>query len=664
MSCFLLVVLGCGCGTAQAQDNASTKAETAKPKITFSSEAEEKLADYVKKIGEAKRRFWRERILKEIEEIAKVTGLNPDGKKALEIPAQESVDRCVEGWSVRMDEVWRQQYQNAAQSKQLLRVLQQVLPQAEVYAREDFFGDYVRPEEDPAWSAAVRRILTTDQMVAWGEAQAARKQALDKEIGQFLKPSLARTRDQFSGPMLAKVAELKAALSLSKEREEQLAALAKAATDKSAETWQKNAEKNLFFMSEEQRRQVIKRGQFYFGLDEKDLPLQQAVWKEGLAALLSADEQARLQRAQEEQKSRRAKVLGQVLVAELDEKVAFTASQRQRLEPIAERLVKGQPALFPQNSSDNYQNFPVQVFFAAGSKADENELKPILDATQWKHWLEVCQEGSTRVDAENTGEAAADPGGNQTPPEPEDFEHGISDFLTGKSTTRRKELLAPLLLKTEDAARVTDLGAESIARLQTAARGAAEETLAAWKTQTDQYVRSNLNDVTARDVKRRLAGMEDYYFRQRSGNQPDKQPIWEKTWKAELTEAQQAAWQKEVEERRGYREKIIAAAVVAEFDRKNLLTAGQREKIAPLVEKIIQDYSPDIANYFTNSDQGPWYLQYYSKFIPFAGVPEKEMKEILSKEQWERWTACNEYINSLQYWTNLQANHEQRVKRK
>jgi hypothetical protein len=356
------------------------------------------------------------------------------------------------------------------------------------------------------------------------------------------------------------------------------------------------------------------------------------------------------------------------MVSLLDEKIAFTGKQRQQLQPIAERLVKDQAALFPENDSNSYNNFPSGIFFVAGSKATAEELEPILDRAQWKHWQESCtaiaaeaideDEVAAAKLEETKGSAAA------RTPEPEDVERGISDFLHDLTVLERTRNLGTMILKAEDAARVAQLGSVAIGRLQTAARGAAERCLQNWKSNADQMVRSNLTDVTPQNVKQRLAAMQGQYSFRQGNTGPAEQPVWEKTVKAELTEEQRTAWKKEVDARQQYSEKAVTSVIMEEFDRRNSLKPGQWEKLEPLVAKVVIEYSPDIQNYFSYNNGAPWYLQYFSKFIPIAAVPEKEIKAILSKEQWERWTGSNEFGNSNNYWDNLKRNHEQRIKAK
>lgn len=321
---------------------------------------------------------------------------------------------------------------------------------------------------------------------------------------------------------------------------------------------------------------------------------------------------------------------------------------------------------FLENKSE-YGNLAPQTFFVAASKATEEETKPILDPVQWKHWQEICAPKNPEANPPKTEVNANQP---PQPAEPEDLERAISDFLQEKTVGGRKRLLAATILKAEDAARVAQLPADMADRLRTAARGDAEESLAAWKTQMDQFLRSNfVRDATAQNVKQRLASLDDYYFGDRFSpfsrrDAQDKESIWDKSVKNELTDQQRGAWQKEVDGRSAYREKAIASALMAEFDRKNPITPGQWEKLEPIIAGILKDYSPEIANNFSSSNDTPWYLQYYSMFMPFAGVPEKDFKAILTKEQWDRWTGSNECSNSANYWENIQQNHEQRVKAK
>lgn len=83
------------------------------------------------------------------------------------------------------------------------------------------------------------------------------------------------------------------------------------------------------------------------------------------------------------------------------------------------------------------------------------------------------------------------------------------------------------------------------------------------------------------------------------------------------------------------------------------------EKIEPKVAAIIKEYGDDIVR-FGFSEETKWFLQGYSMFMPIAGIPEKEMKGILSKEQWDCLAGTQEYANGMSNWENVKQNHDQR----
>ena len=642
-----------------AQNPKPATNEEGKTKFVFSPEGEAKFAEFVKKVAEAKRNLWELRMKKEITAVAKITGLDAMGVKALEIPAQQAAALAMEGWTVKFEEYFRRAY--SRQPEQIVELLDQIIPQAENYATANYVADYAPPTEQAPWIEGLRSVLSADQATKWTEVQGERERRLRTEIGAFLKPNIARTREQLEPAIQMKSAEMKLALALPKERADRIDALAKAVVDASAEEWGKRAERVLLSMEDQQRAQVMKTGHFYLAPETKELPAQRAAWKAGLTELLSDEERARLKKIAAERRQRQWAVIGQLMMAELDEKIAFSATQRQRLQPLIERLAKDQPGLVAEEDSDTFVTFSPQTFLLAAARATEEELEPFLEPVQRKRWQEVCTEKKASrprpIVKSGTDKKTSEP-----PPDPEVFELTLSDFLHEKAAKERKRLLGTMMVKAEDVARAAQLSPETFARLQTAARGATEELLATWNAGLDSTIRSQLREATPETIKQRLASVQDYYF-QRSGVSSQSQPVWESTVKKELTPEQQSAWQKEVDERAAYRAKAIVAAILAEFDRRNTLTVEQWTKLEPVIAKVLKEYGPDIGNMFSYANSSPWYLQQHTMLMVFAGVPDNELKPILTAEQWDQWTKSDAFTNSRSYWENVQSNHAQRVKR-
>jgi hypothetical protein len=653
----------CAIQPVHAQETAA-----ARPKAVFPPEIEAKFADFLKKVTEAKRQVLNQQMERQIQDLQKVTGLGPEPVKALEAAAGQAVDLYLPKWSAKLDEMIRQGYGGARPSQQMLAALEAMMLHPAAYAAADWPGVTAEPMEETTWTDALRRTLSPEQLTAWDKVQAEHQAALDKEIGGYLDAQVDKARQKDRQLMQAKASGIARLVGLSDERAGQLNALGRSAADQAAEAAKGSTRKVLLAMSEAQRTQIIKNQGFFMANDENAMPERLAMWRDGLAKLLSPDEQKILQAAQEEHKRERTRAAAQLLLALLDEKIAFSAAQRQQLQPIAERLVQTEPSLFPEANTAGYVSFSPRTFDTVAAKAAPGDLRAILDPVQCQRWEEIKVRGEADrgEDPEEFPPNAAAPPAEATPApapgEPEDVEQDISDFLYPKAERERKRTVAFMVLQAEDAARINALAADRGARLQTAARGAAEESLGDWKSNLEQVVRSQMQDATPQDVKVRLDNIQDYYFRQ-IGEAPEQTSLWKKTVQTELTEPQRTAWQKEVDARGLYHDTAIASFITAEFDRQNPLTPEQWDKIVPLVAGVLKDYSPDIARMFSyNMDQNPWYLQGYTLFLPFAGMPEKDLKAILSPEQWQRWTGSEEYGNVTSYWSTIQTMHDQMKK--
>jgi len=413
----------------------------------------------------------------------------------------------------------------------------------------------------------------------------------------------------------------------------------------------------LVRMNDEQRKTFTRQGGVFVGMDPKQSALKQPAWKDGVAALLTPDENKRLQAVRDESRSKRVHALSQIMIALLDERIAFTESQRAKLQPIAGRLVKNAPGLFPDNSPDNYFGYSVEMFYAM-TAAPDAELKPILDEIQLKHWRELSE-----PDASGTNQIKSGPDANAAT---EDVEKAISSFLFEKEKIERKRLIEASGLKMEDAARVAGLSDGTKARLEIAIRGAAEQSLIGWRWFIEQQIRAQIQEATPQNINQRLAGIHDFIFQQGIffggrglRGSPANQGIWEKTVDVELDAKQKEAWKRETDVRAAFRGNAIAEFVVAEFDRRYQLTADQSAKLEPIISGIVHDCSPDITQFFPASTS-PWFLEGPYSLLPFAGVPEADLKAILTKDQWDRWHDSSENANSANLWQNIEQMHKQR----
>jgi hypothetical protein len=345
----------------------------------------------------------------------------------------------------------------------------------------------------------------------------------------------------------------------------------------------------------------------------------------------------------------------------MDRQVAFTKAQRERLQPLAERLIAKPEELFPE-PNQQYVNYSTAVFLKAGSAAKTAELKPVLDASQLRHWQEACSKENVR--RTNAGDDDEEPAGSRRPnqkkaasptdAEPEGIERHISDFCFEKADAKRRAWLTEMQVRAEDLARVTRLSPDKLARLRTAANGAAEASLVNWRRQIDQIVRSSIRGTNPEAVPQRLASMESYMFYQNVVPAPESEEVWAKTSAAVITPAQKEAWQSELKEREAFRSHAISDFILAEFDRQQSLTTAQFTELQSKIAKALEEYGSAIGNMFSGSGSTSWFLQPYCRMLPIFAIPEAELKKILTPAQWERWTSSYEYGNAANYWSNIQ----------
>ena len=625
-------------------------------KITLAPEVEGKLQDFAKKAGEAKLKFWAERMKKETENIVKATGLSAEKARSLDAPAKKAADQCIGDWRLKLGEGIRV---NVAQvGDQIFEQLDAMMAQIDMVARNDWYlSDYPQPFEHPIWLDALKHTLTPEQAAAWKQAQAERTRQVDAEIGNRLAAQMTHVREQYRQDVGSKATEIKLALQLPKDRVEKLEALVNSSIEEAGQGWLERARKKMRDMDDEVRRQMLKGMGFYIGVDRTELPSKRSQWKDGVAKLFTADELNRVQVAREVGEAKRAKITARLMLALLDEKVVFTASQRERLLPIVERLAMD-PALSRRDGQPYDYNYrPPALFFTAASKVAENEVKPILEEVQWKHWQDACKaKPRSRVTKPKEDSSVS-----TVNVAVEDVEGAISDFLYEQTRLRQKEMLTEKLLKLEDILRVTQLSGSGVNRLQTAARGVVDNELALWKMNVENMVRSNIRGATGANIKRRLDSLEEYQVHY-GVNRGTKESLWDKTVKAELTEVQLAAWRKELDERAAFHDQAIAANILSELDRRVLLNQDQWDKLQSKIVGVMKEFGPDIMRMFSGGNSVPWYLQSYSMYIPMAGIEEKELKTILKPDQMDTFKKMDQSGGS--YWESIQSNHEQRMREK
>ena len=649
-----LAFLGAAVARGQMVIITPPKKSGAASSVTLAPEVEVKLKELLDKTKVKKGETWGAQMRKEIDDIAYVTHLPDAGRQKLAAAAKQAIAASLQSWAPDLPDVVRRQLARLPKQAAVAMIVQAQDQLGAVLDWSDVSSQSTTPDQQDVWTKALHETLSPAQMDAWTQAQSKHKDEIEKQIADVLKNGADRTHDQQTNAMMNECKGIETALKLPPDRAAQLEAFAKTAVDQTVDIGRAQEEKALLAMGEDQRRQML-TSNFYMQPGPDDAPMQMPAWKDGLAHLLTADEQARLQALKDDRKTRREHVMSLVMVMLLDDKIALTSAQRDKLEPITERLVKDIPQLYPQGNPGDYYSVNLDVFYAATTKTTDVELKPILDTVQLKRWHELA---TTETQQDGMPRPAARP---STPnnDEPEDVDKAISNFFYEKTEAQRKEMLETNALKAEDAARVAGLSAESAERLEAAAAGTTEQSLMTWKWFTEQQIRSQLQGLTPQNVNQRLDGLQDFFFQRRFFGMNNRQDLWDQTVQSELTAQQLDAWKKETDAREDYRGKAIAAVVLSEFDRQVHLTDEQWDKLAPLVAGVLSDYSQGITQVFSNMNGTPWYLGGNYNLIPLLGLDDQQLQVVLTKDQLDLWTGSQEFANASNLWQVVKQMHAQ-----
>ncbi|TCO87708.1 hypothetical protein EV701_1207 [Chthoniobacter flavus] len=650
-----------------AESGAETTSEGDKkkdlpPKPVFDATIEKELTDFMAKVKDGKRKLSNEKMDKIIERVAKTTGLNEQGRKTLETKSREVTDIFLVDWVDAYDRLIRSLMKES--QEQILAFIKARSNETAENLALNFRHDLSAAEaqDSKAWAAALKDTLTPEQYATWQKSDTGEREKLHAEIGDRLNAWLDPSREAMNEEVLTKVAQMSRSLNLSKEKADQLKSVGKSAVDESIGKMRDREEKMIAAMDEDARRQMLKNRNIYFSPSQEESPETSKAWKTGLTKLLSADERKQLDTEAAEHLSRRVQALARLMVAEIDARVALTADQRKRLEPICQRIAEKDSKSLSNSLGQGYSQIDVMATLSTEVKPDEAETKAILEPIQRQHWLAVCKIQTEERNAQSrTPTVKPKEEKAALPPEPEDVERAISDYLEGKERLHRQKALAEALLRAEDAGRAANLPAEKIELLKTAARGSAEELLASWKTNADETVRSSIGNTPARFVRSRLENLQEYNFQWRPNSQ-ESDALWTKTFKATLDAGELAAAEKSVNERETFRSESVANFIVAMFDQACPINSEQQAKLTPAVAAAVKEYQADIQSYFSGNNSVSWYLSGFSMFIPVVAVPEADLKSILGAESFEQWTKSRQCGYVMNYWTWIKQNHEARAK--
>lgn len=640
LACGLLLGLPWS-GHAQQRAVAVVKPPSKEPPKLRETE-EKALRTFIEKLTEAKRRLYLEEMKELAGSVGTETGLDARAVEALQEGIEPAVDAAMQGWA---DKAYAWLAPFVGRSGNAVRDMARW--PVEQIARSPGVKDVRAPDEQPLWLDFLRARLSPAQWQVWQDKLAREARELEQRATEHVQFTAENQRPMLELEMALAKADVIHLLALAPERKERVEELARQTVDATLGAWQEAALKALREMDRERREAVITHGGG-IAIEEEFRPTEQAVWKEGIAALLSADEQDRMQAALEARLIRRKQAASLAVLQLIDERAALSADQRARLLPLLDEVATKLTELMRR-----YYNLDPSLVGLQLSQCDLKAVRAVLDPAQ-QRGLDRLLRPANQDHGDEDALAEAD----KLPPPAteEDLERLLSENLLRRYDDARTERLADMESHLEDLRRHARLTPDQQQTLELAMHGAVQDSLALFRQQVSSWLRQSISGATGALVRQRLIQLGTAGF----GNEvpPKDTDFWLATLERVLGPVQREAWLQAQAEREQELRRAQVLLVVSELEHQLALSAEQVAFFEPKIADLIAQYADDLDDY---RGARRWHLHAYSMLTPVAGIPEAELKKHLTPAQLELWMEKAE--NQVRhYWEGVKRNHDNRLR--
>lgn len=254
-------------------------------------------------------------------------------------------------------------------------------------------------------------------------------------------------------------------------------------------------------------------------------------------------------------------------------------------------------------------------------------------------------------DKDEEGKEGADEGDDE---EEKTTEDKIAAFLKKREIEARKPRAEQMQRRIEELEDIVGLKDGQKKKLEIASKGAVEKSLEPWREQMDNYIRQYL-ERSPNNVDMMLASIGNVNFGHTPEQQAAEQKVWLSTIGRVLDKEQMATYQHTVDERNDYLHMAVSSLLIADLDRNLRLTAEQREKLAGLLQPVIDENLLLLGRWSNDGN-----LPVYQLPTLLGGVDEKDLKKVLSKKQIEGWQA--RFARFKNMWQSIEQQKESQRK--
>ncbi|MCB1090056.1 MAG: hypothetical protein KDL87_00890, partial [Verrucomicrobiae bacterium] len=183
------------------------------------------------------------------------------------------------------------------------------------------------PSKQKAWKDGLAKILTKDELAdlkkAAEIAEKEEKKRSDEQLTRLIDNFSDNYRQNFSRQMDPLVADIRTSAKLDDARIDKLNKASESAVNGSVDAWKKKAKEAVDKMSKREREMMLTQGYVSVGWEDEDQPEKRKEWKDALSTILTPDEKKLWESAVARRKAEQKRVATKILVAALDERLAF-----------------------------------------------------------------------------------------------------------------------------------------------------------------------------------------------------------------------------------------------------------------------------------------------------------------------------------------------------
>lgn len=516
------------------------------------------------------------------------------------------------------------------------------------------------PDRTEVWKQGLKEIVTPEYHAAVeAEAKAAGEKAL-KEAEGVLLDAETRADEALAKLMDTELEPIFLYVTLDENREKALRKAAEEARKAILKNWRRRAEKQVTEMAgpSDKRPQQQPRD-FEMNLSEKEnRPQENELWRKARRDILTESERQSIEEGQKEIKQRRATALAMMILAEMDQQVGFSSAQRGQLLTLGSEhfLSLGPPFIGMENTGFSYLD-PGSLLTEL-REIPASKLSAVLDAGQMTRWKAVSPADLSARNIFIRSSAISESKAKASDDSVDELEASrlTALKLADNSTKIKERYFSRMEGRIENLVRVIPLPAETITRLRTAGKGAAEQMAQNAIGDMEQNLLRQIRGVKPSELPDRLEKVYVTNYQERGT--PVEAPVWAAALKRFLTKPQLETWKQEGAAARTWRFQALSALVASEVEKQVSLSPEKSALLRDKLEGVIREFETDISNMMSPG----WQYQSYYSPIPVALLTEKEMAGIFTPKQLETVRGrC--LANADQFATMIRRQHSQRQDR-